>query len=112
MEEKDCWLGAHGANVKMGKQARVYVKFKVDAPWLVAIHCLPHRLELTLLNAQWKCEYVEKVYDTLYMIWQTYHCSPKSARELKALENSSVSIRKPNQVKDTCWLPHVSRPYQ
>ena len=52
---------------------------------------------------------MEVVYDVLQLIWKTYHYSPKSTRELKALASVlGVNILKPTQVSGTRWLPHIS----
>ena len=85
-------------------------KLKEDTPWLIDIHCLPHHLELALLELQRSCAFVEKVYEVLHLIWKTYHFSPKSTRELKAVADTmGIGVLKPGQVKGTRWLPHVSR---
>lgn len=73
-------------------------------------HCLPHRLELALLELQKSCKSVDDVYSVLHLIWKTYHFSPKSVRALKSIANElQVDILKPTQVRGTRWLPHVSR---
>lgn len=103
-------FGADGASVNMGKKAGVAAKLKQDVPWLIDVHCLPHRLELAMLQLQKSCVSVEKVYNILYLIWKTYHFSPKSTRELKAVADTmGIGALKPGQVKGTRWLPHVSR---
>ena len=94
----------------MGKNAGVAAKLKEDTPWLIDIHCLPHRLELALLELQRSCVSVEKIYEVLHLMWKTYHYSPKSTRELKAVADTmGIGVLKPGQVKGTRWLPHVSR---
>ena len=109
-ESKLIGFGADGASVNMGKKAGVASKLKQDTPWLIDIHCLPHRLELAMLEFQRSCATVEKVYTTLNLIWKTYHFNPKSTRELKALADTmGIGALKPGQVKGTRWLPHVSR---
>lgn len=53
---------------------------------------------------------IGQVYDLLHLIWKTYHFSPKSIRELKALgAEIGVTVNAPSGVKGTRWLPHVSR---
>ena len=103
-------FGADGVSVNLGKNAGVAAKLKEDTPWLIDIHCLPHRLELALLELQRSCASVEKIYEVLHLIWKTYHYSPKSTRELKAVADTmGIGVFKPVQVKGTRWLPHVSR---
>jgi len=103
-------FGAEKASVNLGSNAGVSAKLKVDVPHMVEIHCFPHRLELALLTMQWDCELERKVYDVLHLVWKTYHYSPKSKRELKALGTElGIDVSQPSQVKGSRWLPHVSR---
>ena len=42
-------------------------------------------------------------------MWKTYHFSPKSKRELKALGNElGLDVLRPRPVRGSRWLPHVS----
>lgn len=103
-------FGADGASVNLGKKAGVAALLKKDIPYLVDFHCLPHRLELALLELQSSCKSVEVVYNILHLIWKTYHYSPKSVRALKSIADElEINILKPTQVKGTRWLPHISR---
>lgn len=79
-------------------------------PYLVDFHCLPHRLELALLELQNSCNSIDDVYTVLHLIWKTYHYSPKSVRALKSIADElQINILKSTQVKGTHWLPHLSR---
>jgi len=103
-------FGAEKASVNLGSNAGVSAKLKVDVPHMVEIHCFPHRLELALLTMQWDCKLERKVYNVLHLVWKTYHYSPKSKRELKALGTElGIDVSQPSQVKGSRWLPHVSR---
>ena len=103
-------FGADGASVNLGSNAGMSAKLKVAVPHLVEIHCFPHRLELALLTMQQDCELVRKAYDVLHLVWKTYHYSPKSKRELKALGTEpGIDVSQPSRVKGSRWLPHVSR---
>ena len=109
-KEKVVAFGADGASVNLGKKAGVAALLKKDISYLVDFHCLPHRLELALLELQGSCKSVEDVYNILHLIWITYHYSPKSVRALKSIADElEINILKPTQVKGTRWLPHVSR---
>lgn len=67
------------------------------------------RLELGLLSVQRDVSMIGQVYNLLYLIWKTYHFSPKSMRELKSLgAEIGVTVNAPSGVKGTRWLPHVS----
>ena len=66
---------------------------------MVEIHCFPHRLELALLSMQRDCQLVNKVYEILHLVWKTYHYSPKSKRELKALGTElGIDVCQPSRV--------------
>lgn len=96
-------FGADGASVNLGKKSGLATLLKQEVPYLVDFHCLPHRLELALLDLHNNCRSVDDVYNVLHLIWKTYNNSPKSVRALK------INILKPTQVRGTRWLPHVSR---
>ena len=103
-------MGADGASVNLGQKGRVSALLRQHSPHLVDFHCLPHRLELVLIEMQKSCHQVEVVYDVLQLIWKTYHYSPKSMRELQAVASElGVNVLKPTQVSGTRWLPHISR---
>ena len=86
------------------------VLLRKEVSCLLDFHCLPHKLELALLELQKSCKSVDDVYSVLHLIWKTYHYSPKSVRALKSIaEELDVNILKPTQVRGTRWLPHVSR---
>jgi len=102
-------FGADGASVNMGKRQGVAALLKRDTCHLIDIHCLPHRLELSMLELQRECKFVQNVYDILHLVWKTYHYSPKSRRELDALgKELGLDVLKPRPVKGSRWLPHVS----
>lgn len=109
-KEKLLAFGADGASVNLGKKAGLAALLKKEVPHLVDFHCLPHRLELALLELQNSCKSVDTVYNVLHLIWKTYHYSPKSVRELKSIADElEMNILKPTQVKGARWLPHISR---
>ena len=109
-KEKLVAFGADGASVNLGKKAGIAALLKKDIPNLVDFHCLPHKLELALLELQSSCKTVEDVYNILHLIWKMHHYSPKTVRALKSIEDElEINILKPMQFKGTHWLPHVSR---
>ena len=102
-------FGADGAAVNLGKRQGVSAILKREIFHLIDIHCLPHRLELSMLEMQRECKFVQNVYDILHLVWKTYHYSPKSRRELDALgKELGLDVLKPRPVKGSRWLPHVS----
>lgn len=102
-------FGVDGASVNLGKRRGVASLLKREVDHLIDIHCLPHRLELSMMEMQQECKYVKEVYDILHLVWKTYHFTPKSKRELKALGNQlGLDVLKPRPVRGSRWLPHVS----
>ena len=102
-------FGADGASVNLGSRQGLAAKLKQGVSHLIDIHCLPHRLELSMLEMQRQCKFVQNVYDIVHLVWKTYHYSPKSTRELNVLgEELGLSVLKPRPVKGSSWLPHAS----
>lgn len=63
-----------------------------------------------MLNTQKQVPVVEKLYDTLHLVWKTYHFSAKSRRELNHLGTElGANIRVASNVKGIRWVPHVQR---
>ena len=94
-------FGTHGASVNLGRRQGVASILKREVDHLIDIHCLPHRLKLSMLEMQRDCKYVKEVYDILHLVWKTYHYSPKSQRELRTLGNElGLNVLKPRPVKD------------
>ena len=109
-ESKLVAFGADSASVNLGKKSGLATLLKQEVSCLADFHCLPHRLELALLELQNSCRSVDDVYNVLHLIWKTYNYSPKSVRALKSIADElEINILKPTQVRGTRWLPHVSR---
>ncbi|KAK0132499.1 Zinc finger protein 862 [Merluccius polli] len=103
-------FGADGASVNMGIRNGVIAHLQSETgSHVIPIHCMPHRLELAILNLQKKEAKVAVVYD-LHLIWKTYHMSGKLKRELYALgELLGVNMCSASGVKGTRWIPHIHR---
>ncbi len=115
--DRDWWqkkitaFGADGAAVNMGASGGVGALLREEiGQHILSFHCMPHRLELAMLGVQKSVPMIEKVYDLLQLVWKTYHFSPKSKRELKAIGMElGCAIRTPSAVKTQRWLPHIYR---
>ena len=108
-KEKLVGMGADGASVNLGKKGGVVALLRQEVPHLIDFHCLPHHLELPLLEMQRSCKLLETIYKVLQLIWKTYHYSPKSMRELQVMGTKlGVNVLKPTQVSRTRWLSHIS----
>ena len=97
-KEKLVGIGADGASFNLGKKGGVVALLRQFVPHLIDFHCLPHRLELALLEMQRSCKLVETLYEVLQLIWKTYHYSPKSTHELQTVGSElGVSVLKPTK---------------
>ncbi|XP_059424758.1 E3 SUMO-protein ligase KIAA1586-like [Carassius carassius] len=85
----DAYLKSHlicittdGASVMTGRQSGLITRLKKDYPLLESIHCLAHRLELSVsdaLKSVTGCNHFEIFISKLYTL---HHQSPKNARQL------------------------------
>ena len=98
-----------GAAVNLGQKKGVAAQLKQGSPWLVAIHCFNHRLELAMKDA-FNNTYVEDVNEMLMRIYYVYRNSTKRLRELKALaEIMEEQIKLPQRAHGTRWVQHKNR---
>ncbi|RMX50300.1 hypothetical protein pdam_00022643 [Pocillopora damicornis] len=98
---------ADEASVNLGKKGGVAVLMRKDIPDHVVFHCLPHRLELALLEMQKSCKSVKEVCDVLNLVWKTHHYSVKSSRDLKAL--ASELNKEELNTNSSTWDTMVAR---
>ena len=98
-----------GAAVNLGVRRGLVALLREDLPWLVAIHCLNHRLKFAVKDAFTKT-YMDEVSTMLVDLYYVYEKSPKCLRELKAMGNVlEESVGKPEKVHGTRWLQYKSR---
>ena len=103
-------FGSDGANVYVGRLIGVLAKLHVEIPWLLGVHCLAHRLELSVLDALKDEEQLKNVQEMFQGLYKHYRYSPKALRELKELAQLlDEKINKPVNLTGTRWLPHMSR---
>lgn len=98
---------ADEASVDLGKKGGVAVLMRKDIPDHVVFHCLPHRLELALLEMQKSCKSVKEVCDVLNLVWKIHHYSVKSSRDLKAL--ASELNKEALKTNSSTWDTMVAR---
>ncbi|WAR14524.1 ZN862-like protein [Mya arenaria] len=93
-----------GASVMMGKKQGVIQKIKDQgqAPWILAMWCLAHRLELALIDC-FKGEYLETVVDVLTS-------SAKRIKEAGEIADiMETQFTKPEKCNGTRWVDHNLR---
>ena len=81
-KEKTVGVGADGASVMMGHKGGVAALLKVDIPHLIEIHCVAHRLQLSVLDAIRDHCYIREFESGLKKLFSFYNMSPKRLREL------------------------------
>jgi len=98
-----------GAAVNLGVRHGLAALIKKDVPWLVAIHCMNHRLELSAKDA-FSNTFLNEVSTMLVNLHFVYENSPKRLRELRNVaEIMEERIRKPERATGTRWAQHKSR---
>ncbi|XP_059386262.1 E3 SUMO-protein ligase KIAA1586-like isoform X2 [Carassius carassius] len=108
----DAYLKSHlicittdGASVMTGRQSGLITRLKKDYPLLESIHCLAHRLELSVsdaLKSVTGCNHFEIFISKLYTL---YHQSPKNARQLsEAASQVNICLLKIGQIFTIRWV--------
>ena len=89
-------INADGASVNMGTHTGVATRLKETAPWLLAIHCFNHRLELAVQDAFKGIKAFEDIDELLLKLYYYYQKSPKRLRDLRSFaEEFDHSVPKP-----------------
>ncbi len=98
-------LTTDGASVMTGRESGLITRLKKDYTLLESIHCLAHRLELSVndaLKSVTGCNHFEIFISKLYTL---YHQSPKNARELaEAASQVNVSLLKMGKKITIRWV--------
>ena len=96
-------------SICVGVRHGLLALLKEDMPWLVAVRCMNHRLELAAKDAC-STSFLDEISTMLLNLHYMYEKSPKRLRELQMLaEVMEESIRKPDKANGTRWLQHKSR---
>ena len=98
-----------GASVNMGKYTGLAARLKELAPWITAVHCFSHRLELAAADA-FNATFFSQLDEMLRQLFSLYQKSPKRLRELRKLaEAYEESVDKPVKSSGTRWIDHKVR---
>jgi len=79
-------FGSDRGSVYVGTSNGVVAKLRVEMPWLVGVHCIPHRLDLSVLDALKDEQQLTDVQEMLQGVFKQYNCVPKASCELKELK--------------------------
>lgn len=104
-------LGADGASVNLGARRGLATLMKEDEgiEWLVAVHCVSHRLELSIADAV-KSTFFSEISEMLLKLFYLYKNSPKKMRQLAGIADAmEMDISSPTKATGTRWLEHKIR---
>lgn len=99
-----------GASVNFGSKSGVFQKIKEFVPEVIGIHCIAHKLELAVLDANKKFSYMSTFEATVMGVFKFYFFSPKRRRELKAIsELFNNDFAHLGHIKGVRWLSSKER---
>ena len=102
-----CGINVDGASVNLGKHRGVATRLKEVAPWLLAVHCFNHRLELGVKDAFTGIKAFEDIDEMLLKLYYYYQKSPKRLRDLRSFaEEFGETVPKPTKACGTRWINH------
>ena len=97
-----------GASVNMGKNYGVIQRLRNDIPHLVGIHCIAHRLELSLNDAAKAVSMQRTTNQILLSLYLFYHNSRLNRSNLKASYDClGLKFLVPPRVGGTRWAAHT-----
>lgn len=103
-------VATDGAAVMVGARTGVVQRLRRDRPYIVGVHCMAHRLELSFKDSVKNIVLFKKVEELLTGLYCFYHVSPLNRSHLKnsfaALELAPIM---PTRVGGTRWLAHFLR---
>jgi hypothetical protein len=108
-ESKLAATGLDGASVNMGRNTGLAARLKEITPWLTAVHCFNHRLELAAADA-FNDTFFAQLDEMLRQLFSLYQKSPRKLRELKKLaEAYGETVYKPVKASGTRWIDNKVR---
>ena len=107
-------LACDGASVMTGCRGGVGALLRHDAPCMITLHCMAHRLELALKDVAKKVKLYETVNSILISLYYFYHNSPLNHGMLKRSyqafkEEKDGQLLIPARAGGTRWISHQIR---
>lgn len=103
-------LGSDGAAVMQGRKGGVFALLKLKQPCVVGVHCMAHRLELSLKSSAKNLSLWKKVEELLSCLFSFYHASPLNRDNLKETYKAlGLSPLMPTRIGGTRWVGHTVR---
>ena len=107
IERKLVAFGSDGAAVMIGQHGGVAAQPKQLSPWVIANHCVAHRLALASAQAADEITYVKKFKMILSQLYRFYDNSAVRTAGLKEIQDILNDPRlKLTEAKDVRWLSH------
>ena len=107
--QKSIAMGSDGASDMLGSKNGVVTLFQKYSPWLVAVHCYGHKIELAFKNVIRKVPLLERLQVLLYGLYYFYHRSPLNRSNLKAAvkDTGTGFSLVPTRDEGTQWVGYV-----
>ena len=100
-------MGSDGASVMLGKKGGVAALLKARVPFMIANHCVAHRLALACGQASDEVPYLLKFKAVLSQLYRFYDNSPVRTAGLHSIQEVlNEPTLKLSQAKDVRWLSH------
>lgn len=107
LEHKFVAFGSDGAPVMIGRHNGVAALLKRVVPWLIANHCVCHRLALASAQAADEISYLKEFKAVLGQLYRFYSYSAVRTSGLKEIQDILNDPRlKLTEAKDVRWLSH------
>ena len=104
-------IGCDGAAVMVGSKSGVATLLRKEQPSLLTIHCMAHRLELSLKDTIKHVPLSKKINTPLLGLYYFYHNSPLNramlARSFTAGKEQNDKLLMPTRVGGTRWVAHL-----
>ena len=101
-------IGTDGASVNTGKNTGVVKRLRDEVPHLVGVHCMAHRLELSLNDAAKTVPPQKATNQLLLSLYLFYHASPLNGSNLKnSCRSLDMVFLVPTRVGGTRWAAHT-----
>ena len=103
-------IATDGASVMTGVNNGMVVRIKEDRTYILGIHCMAHRLELSYKDATKKHNLHQDISSLLAGLYNFYHYSPLNRSNLKeAFSSLDMKPLIPTRLSGTRWVSHHLR---
>ncbi|XP_070587501.1 zinc finger protein 862-like [Erythrolamprus reginae] len=98
-------IGTDGAASMIGTENGLVQKIRQNISHLIGIHCVAHRLNLSVLSSVKQAKLIDDLDSILKKLYQFYQYSPKRMRQLKQVaENLQLTILKFQYLHNVRWV--------